>query len=97
MPSPVWALSRPHDLLLRDWDDCGAAYDAASGDTHLLSALAIELLVLLRERPCSEAELVGSLMEDMPDDTAAAAAERIAVQMRWLERLGLVQPLDAAP
>jgi PqqD family protein of HPr-rel-A system len=93
MHSLVWTLSRPQDLLLRDWDDCGAVYDAASGDTHLLSALAIELLVLLRQKPCSEADLVGSLIDDMPDETAVTASEQIAMQLLWLQRLGLVQPI----
>lgn len=97
MAAPAWALTRPQDLLLRDWDDCGAVYDAASGDTHLVNALAIELLVLLRQKPCSEAELVGSLIDDMPDDTATAAAEQIAVQLQWLQRLGLVHLVNTPP
>lgn len=97
MASQAWALSRPQDLLLRDWDDCGAVYDAASGDTHLVNALAIELLVLLHQKPCSEAELVGSLIDDMPDDTAMGAAEQIAVQLQWLQRLGLVHPVNTQP
>jgi len=97
MADPAWALSRPEDLLMRDWDDCGAVYDAASGDTHLVNALAIELLVLLRQKPSSEAELVRSLIDDMPDDTATAAAEQIASQLLWLQRLGLVQPIATPP
>jgi PqqD family protein of HPr-rel-A system len=91
MPSPDWILTRPQHLLWRDWGDHGAVYDAASGDTHLLSALAIELLSLLRAAPRSEAELVSDLAPDMPDAGHDGVQTLIREQLLGLQALGLVQ------
>jgi PqqD family protein of HPr-rel-A system len=96
MLAPVWALSRPHQLLWRDWGDSGAAYDAGSGDTHLISALAIELLELLSTAPRTEAALGLELVDALGDAESEAVASLIGEQLTSLHGLGLVQPTPGA-
>lgn len=76
---------------MREWDDAGVIYDAFSGNTHLIDALGLELLDLLRQRPWSLDELVAELRDSLPDDLDADAAPRLlSAKLEQLARLDLV-------
>ena len=91
MQQDIWAASRPAELTWRDWDGFGVVYDGASGSTHLMSALGIEILALLVAAPRREGEVVSELLGAMPDDLAADEASLlITQQLRWLQGLGLL-------
>jgi PqqD family protein of HPr-rel-A system len=96
MTAPRWSLVRPDDLLYRDWDDLGAVYDAASGNTHLLNTFAIELLDLLVGGPRSQAALLTEVQELLPDTLSAEEANAaLSIQLQTLQQLDLVQTLPA--
>jgi PqqD family protein of HPr-rel-A system len=96
MTAPRWSLVRPKDLLYRDWDDLGAVYDAASGNTHLLNTFAIELLDLLVGGPRSQAVLLTEVQELLPDTLSADEANTaLSIQLQTLQQLDLVQTLPA--
>lgn len=85
-----WQLIRAEALRVREWDDAGVIYDAANGNTHLLDALGLELLDLLRQRPWSLDELQAELRTSLPDDLEAdAVAGLLGAKLEQLARLGL--------
>lgn len=86
-----WRLIRADALRVREWDDAGVIYDAASGNTHLVDALGLELLDLLRQRPWTLAELAAELQDALPGDLDAEAAQiRLNAKLEQLARLDLV-------
>lgn len=94
MQEPLWTVHRPADICWRDWDGLGAVYNDGSGDTHLVDALAIELLELLSRQPLSVTQLLTQLADAIPEqmdiETAYAFLDR---QLRSLRDLGLVDHL----
>jgi len=91
-----WKIARPADVSWRDWDGLGAVYDDGSGDTHLMDALAIELLELLGDRILSVGQLLDLLADAIPElmdaETAAALFDR---HLQSLAALSLVERADA--
>lgn len=86
-----WQLIRADALRVREWDDAGVIYDAASGNTHLVDALGLELLDLLRQRAWSLDELVAELRDALPDDLGAdAMPQLLSAKLEQLARLDLV-------
>jgi len=86
-----WQLIRAADLRVREWDDSGVIYDAANGNTHLVDALGLELLDLLRQRSWSLEELVVELRDALPDEIGADAKPRLlSAKLEQLARLDLV-------
>lgn len=83
-----WQLLRPAALRVREWDDAGVIYDAASGNTHLLDALALELVDLLRLHSWDLDSLVTELSDALPCE-AAEARPLLSAKLDQLVRLGL--------
>lgn len=85
-----WQLTRADALRVREWDDAGVIYDAANGNTHLVDALGLELLDLLRQQPWSLDELQAELRDSLPDDLDAdAVTQLLGAKLEQLARLGL--------
>ena len=86
-----WQLIRADALRVREWDDAGVIYDAVSGNTHLIDALGLELLDLLRQRPWELGELVAELRDTLPEDLDAQAVPKLlSAKLEQLARLDLV-------
>ena len=86
-----WQLIRADALRVREWDDAGVIYDAASGNTHLIDALGLELVDLLRQQPWDLAGLVAELSDSLPEDLDADAVPRLLnAKLEQLARLDLV-------
>lgn len=86
-----WQLIRAQALRSREWGDTGVIYDAVSGSTHLIDALGLELLDLLRARPWTAAELAAELRNAMPDDIDPAELPlALDAKLELLARLDLV-------
>lgn len=73
---PLWRANPLRRLHWRDWGSDSIAFDARSGRTHRVTALAAAALAWLEERPHSRESLVIALAGDMatvPDDVLRAA------------------------
>lgn len=70
-----WQLHPAQTLRLRSWEDEAIVYNDLSGDTHLLSADAADVLTRLRARPVDEAGLAADCAAawGLPDDDALRA------------------------
>lgn len=88
-----WTAIRPHDLVVREWDEYGAVYDLLSGSTHVLNVLGLEILNLLSGRAAGIRELAQEFADAMPIDLDHEAfARQIEQQLQLLQELQLVQP-----
>jgi PqqD family protein of HPr-rel-A system len=82
----VWRLLPGQSLAHRGWDDEYVVYNDLSGDTHLLGADAMAVLLALRAAPCDEAALAAGLGAD-----SAAEREILSVLLAELRALALVE------
>lgn len=60
-----WRLVPGQTLLHRGWDDAWVLYNDLSGDTHLLSGDAMELLLALRDGDVAPDELADPALADL--------------------------------
>lgn len=79
----VWRLVSQEELLYRGWDEEFLVYNPVSGDTHLLDARAMRLLLALQAGPLAGAEL--ARVADTGDEAAASL-------LADLESLCLITP-----
>lgn len=90
-PSPVWGLMAGQSLRTKTWDGAEyLLYNDLSGDTHLLDADALDLLLLLRTADSDEATLAAALTV-AGDAIDAVAADEVAAILAELARLSLVK------
>ena len=93
------AQSAPIEALMQSWEgeEHVVFFDPASGDTHLLSALAGLLLELLDHRTRDLDTLVAAVREalDPTFGNADALPEQVREHLQLLSRLGLLQELPA--
>ena len=64
----AWQLTAPTELQWVQWGDEWVLYHGATGDTHLLEPLSVELLQTLQRAPATAAELVEDLAHDGDGD-----------------------------
>lgn len=96
MTPALWCVPRATDFLWREWDADGVLYDTASGDTHRLGALHLEVLAMLQQQARSADALLESLRDDLPDHLDAPSRHAMmAGVLGELARLGLVEELPS--
>lgn len=70
-----WRLAPGQTLLHRGWDGQYVVYNSLSGDTHLLTAEAMALLLALRDAEADAAALARRLSLPAADDAADLLAD----------------------
>jgi PqqD family protein of HPr-rel-A system len=85
-----WLEGRWFDF--KEWEaDDTVVYDTASGDTHVVDAVSIELLNLLRQNPgLSTESLVADLRKVFDAELDAEIAARVECGLARLQRIGLI-------
>ena len=81
----MWRLIPGQSLTQRGWDDEYVVYNDLSGDTHLLGADAMQLLLHLRAGPADEDAIARALAVE-PDER-----EGLAVMLVELGALSLIE------
>lgn len=79
---------------VRLWDDEAVVFNSLSGQTHILNALAAEALLLLLERPRSEAELSTELLAAADAVSSLEWIGAFTAMIRELDRLGLISVVE---
>lgn len=90
-----WRVPRAADFVVREWDAAGALYDIASGDTHRLGALHLELLELLQQQPRTLDDLVQSLQDDLPEELELPEQRQLVADS--LAELAQLRLIEGAP
>ncbi len=88
---PLWQRTEPARFRFRFWDDDLTAnvYDLRSGETHMLSTLALELLYLLDTGVTDATAMAASLVEVL--NGSDPAVDLVRDEMRRLQRIGLAE------
>lgn len=91
-PLSIWTVPSPERLLWHDLGAVAVVFNARSGDTHMVDALAHEALALLVESPRTASALTTALAEllEAPEVEVAPKVEAIVAEF---DRLGLIFPL----
>lgn len=84
----MWQVIPGQDLRQWGWDDEYVVYNNLSGDTHLLSGDAMQVLLALRAAPADAATLAASLQEPGTEADISAAVSEILSE---LDKLSLIE------
>lgn len=91
--SPRWTAGRTHSLLWHSWDeDELLVYHSGSGDTHLLNAVAAEVLRQLERSPLEASELTPHVARALGHPPNSELRSYIDQLLDYLDSLGLVEP-----
>lgn len=95
----MWRLKRLASLHWRCWDEEWVLYNQGSGDTHVLDAFTALTLMALEEGPANSTQLLthlGAHLAGANDGAKAAAAqEKMQTVLQQLERVGLIEGVEA--
>lgn len=84
----MWCLSAGQKLQRRQWDQEWVLYNDLSGDTHLLGADAVELLLTLHAGPADVDSLLYALHAA---SLMAGGSDEVITLLGELEQLALVE------
>jgi PqqD family protein of HPr-rel-A system len=91
----AWKGVESHELMWSSWDDEFVVYRVASGDTHQLSPLAVEVLHVLQQAPVSLKQLtehIAAALQVPCDDALMVYVDEI---LDSLKRSGLIEPMHS--
>ena len=91
----MWKVISEQDLHFHSWDDECVVYNNLSGDTHLLSLAAAQILLKLKEAPSNAALLavtLAPLWQVDPDQELALQIENI---LSDLNAIALIEPVQS--
>lgn len=83
------------DFAWRHWDDESVLYEARSGQTHFLTAVAAEALLALQSRPYATGELVETLAQTFDLTVSDEFAQQIDALLHQFHDLGLIERATA--
>ncbi len=91
--APRWWCPQADDLHIRQWDDDAAVvFDDSTGHTHLVDALAAQVLCSLRHGGGATApQLAASVDDAVHPDHRAALADALHHSIAALQALGLLR------
>lgn len=86
-----WSSLSNGALQFRIWDDeLSVVYNVATGDTHLISSIDVELLQRLSKSPCTTETLAGELVGLFSEAKHAVVVEFLDATLLQLQTVGLV-------
>lgn len=91
----VWRLQQSSPCAQRCWEEECGVYAPESGDTHLLSALAVAILDDLAERPRTQHEIENRVAALLGCEPGAELRDSLAALLAQLFKIGLVERLEA--
>ncbi len=89
----IWRAASRAPLSWRQWGDEAVVFHPDSGDTHLLDALAAEILRRLESAPASRAALLEHLSRRPRPPVANDLEEAVTSVLQVFEEVGLIEPV----
>lgn len=84
---PPWYACLEHRFRFKEWGEEGTVvYDIASGDTHVLDPLAMELLHMLTQDPARKTE---SVRDELRGIYGGEVPSNVELSLARLEEVGL--------
>jgi PqqD family protein of HPr-rel-A system len=90
-----WQLRAGQRLRMLPDDDETVVYNDLSGDTHLLSSIAVSMLERLRHGPANSNTLAGFLASEWELDADIAPAALTETLLGELAALSLIEPIPS--
>ena len=87
-----WHIISPLSLHMRVWGNEAVAYDALSGNTHLLSLAAARVLAKIKEAPAHAASLAQVLTDLEPGGAIDEAHAKLETILAELAGISLITP-----
>ena len=88
-----WQTLNYADLLREEWEDEWFLFHPASGNTHVLNRLAIDILDRINMKSATLAELEQALIDHYGQNDSAGFRASLVQHLRDLDDLGLITPV----
>jgi PqqD family protein of HPr-rel-A system len=89
----MWRVIPGQALQYRVWDDEFVLYNNLSGDTHLLGANAIHVLLAMQHTAADEEALITSLCHSSGAERDEESLDQVAQLLADLQSLALIEPI----
>lgn len=89
-----WTVSIKTNFSIQTWGENSVVYNAMSGQTHLLNALAGEVLQLIQESPSTVSALISKLCRSYEVEDKDDLQKQIQKLISEFEILGLIEPIE---
>ena len=93
--SKIWCCNGFDGLLLREWEGEFFVFNPASGDTHVMNALSLEILRILDGNNLSLQSLICHLQVLIADADLDELYENVRMHLLQLDAMGLVTPFQS--
>ena len=87
----IW---RAVQLQWKSWQDGDVVFNARSGNTHLLTPLAAQVLHKLARQPATSFELARGLAADAALESGEDLVKSVEQLLANLDELGLIEPVS---
>lgn len=90
-----WQATAPDELHIHAWDNEVVVYDALSGNTHLLDAVAAQVLQSIAMAPADTAgiaQMLAELWRESPAEQAHAQVDAILAELAGISLITAVTP-----
>jgi PqqD family protein of HPr-rel-A system len=94
-PSPLYRAEAAGALIVQPLDAMTLIFHRRSGITHIVAEPVPQILSVMGDAPCDAALIVARLSAQFDLGEAKAAREIISARLEELEKLGLVERIDA--
>ena len=88
----LWRVSPSTRLVWRQWGDEFIVFNAASGQTHYLNALAARVLQYFQEQAATADELVDDIRSSIPQGGDLSILDQVRELLTRFDSLGLIAP-----
>jgi PqqD family protein of HPr-rel-A system len=85
---------RTGELLWRQWEGETVVFNVSSGNTHLMSTTAVEVLRLIKKDALTAEEISRRLMTSAGDSCDEEVVTNVENLLRNLDHLGLIEPVS---
>ena len=90
LPHTSWYCPCYPQFRVREWEEETFLFNPASGDTHLLNALSMEILSLLQQNSLSADALLNKLSGTFASSESSLQRDHLIEYLRQFEAMGLI-------
>lgn len=97
LPQTSWYCPCYDQFRVREWEEESFLFNPASGDTHLLNSLSMEILSLLQQNSLNADALLNRLSDAFASIDSSLNRDHLIEYLRQFEDMGLIvstQPCD---
>ncbi len=88
-----WVCPHAPSFVWKSWDDYEVVFNPVSSTTHILNAVAREIVDIVADGPCTGTEIIDKLGKILNQTINLSLQEDILSSLKELDSIGLIMPM----